>query len=102
MKDDELYERADVVVERDFDLAFSVPLSWYYWISIEDELPPMGYRFDAWTIQNERIDHGPFLGSWNKACRRDNLRIKGITHWCLHTSPQIQATLKHIGQTNGQ
>lgn len=58
------------------------------WISVDDELPPMGQHFDAWHVSGERLaDHGPYVGSWDEDFRRQVMRANGITHWMVRPAP---------------
>lgn len=58
------------------------------WISVKDELPPIGERFDAWTSRGDRLaDHGAFVGSWDDDFRRDVMTVRGITHWMPLPAP---------------
>lgn len=58
------------------------------WISVDDQLPPMGEPFDAWHASGERLaDHGPYVGSWDEDFRRQVMRANNITHWMPRPAP---------------
>ena len=52
------------------------------WISIDDALPPLNKRFDAFNNRNEILpNHGAYIGTWDDEFRHSSMKINGITHW---------------------
>lgn len=51
------------------------------WISIFDELPVLGQRYDAWHYSGREANHGAYVGNWSEEDQRENMRLKGTLYW---------------------
>lgn len=51
------------------------------WISIEDDLPPIGDNFHGAHYSGVHWNCGAFIGSWDDDFRREVMKLRGYSHW---------------------
>ena len=52
-----------------------------YWISVDDDLPPLGENYHGAHYSGIHWNCGAFTGTWDDDFRRSSMKAKGYTHW---------------------
>jgi hypothetical protein len=53
------------------------------WISIDDAVPELEQRHDAWHYSGRDANHGAFVGHWSKDDIYQTMKVRGYSHWMV-------------------
>ena len=60
------------------------------WISVDDDLPPLGENYHGAHYSGIHWNCGAFTGTWDDDFRRSSMKAKGYTHWKSLSTPPKQ------------